>query len=78
MWSAAPSWVISTTVPRTTSRVYGSAWSLIDIATRGSRRMLSVFTRPSAVFTTIVSPSTSTQTTLTCGDPSGINVAKWP
>src|SRR5438445_10089357 len=47
-------------------------------ATRGSRRTLRGFVRPSAVLTRIRSPSRSTQTVVTCGEPSDIIVASCP
>ena len=49
--------------------------AVTEIATRGSRRRLSGFSRPSAVLKT-TSPSTSSiQTGDTCGEPSAIRVA---
>src|ERR1700756_3362225 len=45
-------------------------------ATRGSRRMFLSFWRPLAEFTTTRSPSRSHQTGVTCGEPSGIRVAR--
>src|SRR4030067_3604001 len=49
----------------------------MEIATRASRRTLRGLTRPSAVFTTIRSPSSSAQTGVTWGEPSGMSVAMW-
>ena len=46
------------------------------MATRVSLAAFLSFTRPTAVFTSIVSPSRSTHTGETCGEPSGMRVAR--
>jgi hypothetical protein len=56
--------------------IVGMLWSAMEIATRGSLvKFFFCFTRPSAVFTGILSSSWSIHTGDTCGDPSGMMVA---
>ena len=78
MWSSGsvPPSTMPTTRPRMSLFAYESSRSAIEIATRGSLRMLRSFVRPVAVFTRIVSPSRSIHTGETCGEPSGSSVAR--
>src|SRR3954452_22766837 len=58
--------------------LYGDSWSVIEIATRGSRARLRAFCDAGWVKKAIRSPSRPTQTATECGAPDGISVATWP
>src|SRR4051812_49744708 len=57
---------------------YGFSWSVIEIATRGSRARFSAFCDAGWVKKAIRSPSSPTQTATEWGAPEGISVATWP
>ncbi len=75
--SSPPIVVKPTTVPRTQIASSGSSGSVRETATRGSLAKLRALARPSAVLMTMLSPSSSTQTGVTWGEPSGSRVATW-
>src|SRR6478672_7065966 len=76
MWSAAPSSVMPTTRPRTSTYSDGSSGFATLRATRGSRRMLATFWWPSTVLIRTLRPSVSTQVCVICGEPSDMRVAR--
>src|SRR5713226_1156121 len=55
---------------------YGFSGSIIARATLALEAMFRSLTRPRAVFTRILPSLKSNQTGVTCGDPSGITVAR--
>ena len=65
------------TRPRSWAVWYGSSWSVIEIATRGSRSMLRAFSEPSWVKKTTLSPSSPAQIAVELGEPSLVSVARW-
>ena len=67
----------STIRPRSCASRYGLSIAMIDTPTRASRRVFLALSEPSPVETRIESPSRSTHTGATCGEPSLMSVAKW-
>ena len=75
--SASSPSTVSTTRPRTWAILYGSSWSVIEIATRGSAARLRALREPGWVKKAMRSPSSATQTGTLCGAPLGNTVATW-
>lgn len=68
---------ISVTWPRIAAIRYWLAWSVTDIATRGSRLMSFVLPTWSQVQTRMQSPSSPDSDDQLRGDPSARSVARW-
>src|SRR5436190_4039796 len=75
--ASAPS-VVSAARPLTDTQRYASSGSTTRSDTRASSRRYRSLARPTAVLNDNSSPSTSTQTTVECGEPSGRSVVTAP